>query len=117
MRKYKEVKDGIIVSVGESLINGTTISDEEYNAILSVINNKPIADYGYGYRLRTDLTWELVELPPVPNEPTTYTEDELAAMTNAELEQILYRYRRTANMNKANMVELIIHLQSESNSL
>lgn len=50
-------------------------------------------------------------------ENKTYTESDLAAMTNAEFEQILYRYGRTANMNKPNMIDLILHLQADKNSL
>lgn len=115
MRKYKEIENGIIVSIGESLTNGTTISDEEYNNILSKIHNKPIADSGYDYQLKSDLTWELVEVPAVDDEQKSgYTEADLAAMTNAELEQILYGYGRTANMNKENMVDLILRLQEEN---
>lgn len=115
MRKYKEIENGIIVSIGESLTNGTTISDEEYNIILSKIHNKPIADSGYDYQLKSDLTWELVEVPAVDDEQKSgYTEDELLAMTNAELEQILYGYGRTANMNKSNMIDLILRLQEEN---
>ncbi len=45
---------------------------------------------------------------------TVYTEDMLMQMTNAELEQILYGYGRTANMNKSNMIDLILRLQEEN---
>ena len=45
---------------------------------------------------------------------TVYTEEMLMQMTNAELEQILYGYGRTANMNKENMVDLILRLQEEN---
>ena len=45
---------------------------------------------------------------------TVYTEDMLMQMTNADLEQILYGYGRTANMNKENMVALILRLQEEN---
>ena len=117
MRKYKEIENGIIVSIGESLTNGTTISNAEYDSILQTIQNKPPADDGYDYRLKTDLTWERYELPKQETSESTtaaYTEADLAAMTNAELEQILYGYGRTANMNKENMVALILRLQEEN---
>ena len=117
MRKYKEIENGIIVSIGESLTNGTTISNAEYDSILQTIQNKPSADDGYDYRLKTDLTWERYELPKQETSESTttaYTEADLAAMTNAELEQILYGYGRTANMNKENMVALILRLQEEN---
>ena len=45
---------------------------------------------------------------------TVYTEEMLMQMTNAELEQILYGYGRTANMNKENMVALILRLQEKN---
>ena len=45
---------------------------------------------------------------------TVYTQEMLMQMTNAELEQILYGYGRTANMNKENMVDLILRLQEEN---
>ena len=45
---------------------------------------------------------------------TVYTEEMLMQMTNADLEQILYGYGRTANMNKENMVDLILRLQEEN---
>lgn len=117
MRKYKEIENGIIVSIGESLTNGTTISNAEYDSILQTIQNKPPADDGYDYQLKTDLTWERYELPKQETSESTttvYTEDMLMQMTNAELEQILYGYGRTANMNKENMVALILRLQEEN---
>ena len=115
MRKYKDIKNEIIIAVGEGVRNGITISDEEYKEILLIIKNKPTAPDGYGYRLRTDLTWEMYKMPEQTEDDSTgYTEDELLAMTNAELEQILYGYGRTANMNKENMVALILRLQEEN---
>ena len=112
MRKYKEIENGIIVSIGESLTNGTTISDEEYNTILSKIHNKPIADSGYDYQLKSDLTWELFEVPAVDDEQKHgYTKDELMQMTNAELESILAGYGVSASMTKANLIRLILSLQ------
>lgn len=43
-----------------------------------------------------------------------YTEDELSAMTNAELERILYGYGVSASMNKENLIRLILSLQGEN---
>ena len=40
-----------------------------------------------------------------------YTEEELSAMTNAELERILYGYGVSASMNKENLIRLILSLQ------
>ena len=114
MRKYKEIENGIIVSIGESLTNGTTISNAEYDSILQTIQNKPSADDGYDYRLKTDLTWERYELPKQETSESTttvYTEADLAAMTNTELESILAGYGASASMNKANLIRLILSLQ------
>lgn len=110
MRKYKEIADGIIISVGKSFANGITISDDEYKEILLTIKNKPSAPDGYDYRLRTDMTWELVELPPAP---VAYTQETLGAMTNAALEQILSGFGITASMNKENMIRLILQAQGD----
>lgn len=49
----------------------TEITESEYNAILDIIRNKPTAREGYNYRLKTDLTWEEYELPPIEPEPLT----------------------------------------------
>lgn len=57
------------------------ISREEYETILEVINSRPTAESGYTYKLRTDLTWELQEVPPIPEEDLEATEaDYLAAL-------------------------------------
>lgn len=52
------------------------ISQEEYETILAVINSRPNAEPGYTYKLRTDLTWELCEVPPVPEEDLEATEED-----------------------------------------
>ena len=54
--------------------SGQKITEAEYNEILEIIQNRPIAD-GKGYRLKTDLTWEEYDLPP---EPEPSDEDELS---------------------------------------
>jgi hypothetical protein len=62
MKYFKNILDGYIVSV--STIQGQTeITEEEYNEILAIIKTMPIAKEGYGYRLREDLMWELIEIP------------------------------------------------------
>lgn len=63
------------------------------------------------YKLHTDMTWERIELPADPDEPTAYTQESLEAMTNAELTEILAALGISANMNKANMVRLILAVQ------
>ena len=44
------------------------ITEAEYNNILEIIKDKPVAPDGYDYRLTTDLQWELYELPTVEEE-------------------------------------------------
>ena len=61
MRYYKIVNNGYILVVGTG--NGyTEITEEEYNDILNVISNMPVAPNGYDYKLKEDLTWEMYEI-------------------------------------------------------
>ena len=64
MRYYKIIEDGYVLSIGTGS-GGSEITKEEYEDIISVIRSAPTAESGYQYRLKADLTWELVELPPV----------------------------------------------------
>ena len=66
MRYFKVLRDGYIPFIGEGS-SGTEITEEEYNAILSVIRNKPAATETMDYRLRENLTWE--EYPVDPPDP------------------------------------------------
>ena len=65
MRYYKIIDNVYLIAVGTG-IGGTEITEAEYNNLLAVIHNKPIAESGYDYRLKSDLDWEIYELPPVP---------------------------------------------------
>ena len=60
MRYYKIVDGEYLKAIGTGC-GGEEITETEYNEILSVIQTKP--NDGYGYRLKTDLTWEQYELP------------------------------------------------------
>lgn len=73
-RYYKQTDDVYIFTVGVG-VGGMEISAAEYSEILSIIQNRPIAE-GKGYRLKADLTWEEYDLPPVP-EPSD--DDEISA--------------------------------------
>ena len=64
MRYYKNISDSYILAVGTGCGNDE-ISEQEYNEIMSVIRSCP-NEKGKGYRLKTDLTWEEYDLPPVP---------------------------------------------------
>jgi hypothetical protein len=70
MRFYKTIADGFVVMVGTGN-GGTEITEQEYAEILAVIRDKPTAQEGHDYRLKTDLTWEEYELPPIDPEPLT----------------------------------------------
>lgn len=95
-------KDGYIIAVEKS--------DSNYEDVLKAINTRPTAPDGYGYRLREDLTWELYELPVV-EEVEQYTEEQLDAMSNAELQAVMADMGIGGTMNKANMVSLIMSHQ------
>lgn len=74
-------ENGYIDFIGTDT-GGVEISREEYETILRVIDNRPEAETGYTYKLRTDLTWELCEVPPMPEEDLEATEEDyLAALT------------------------------------
>lgn len=64
-RYYKNIDGGYITAVGTGA-GGEEITKEVYENIISVIRDRPTTEAGYVYRLKTDLTWELVELPPEP---------------------------------------------------
>lgn len=64
MRLYKLIEDGYITAIGEGF-DGEEITAEEYNNIIQLILSKPTADAGYDYKLKEDLTWELVEVPVI----------------------------------------------------
>jgi hypothetical protein len=80
---YKIITDGYIMVVGTGN-GGISITKEEYESLISHIHNRPEAPEGYDYRLREDLTWELYELPPVP-EDDEISSDELMDMIEGVL--------------------------------
>lgn len=68
MKYFKSVSDGYILAIGTGA-GGEEITETEYNSLMATIQNRPKAEPGCGYRLKTDLTWELVEVPvPVEEE-------------------------------------------------
>lgn len=62
MMKTKLIENGYIIAAGDNLVGGTPITDEEYNTILEIVRNFPIAEIGYEYRIREDLTVEKIEV-------------------------------------------------------
>ena len=73
MRYFKSLSDGYIYAIGTGS-GGIEITEAEYNEIMAIIQNRPIAE-GKGYRLKADLTWEEYDLPP---EPEPSDEDEIS---------------------------------------
>lgn len=65
---YKNIDGGYITTIGTG-IGDVEITQEEYENILSIVRNRPTPEAGYNYKLCADLTWELVECPPEPEDP------------------------------------------------
>ena len=57
--------------------DGKEITESEYNRIKAIIDNRPTAPDGYGYRLTADLEWELYELPAEEDDPELSAEEAL----------------------------------------
>ena len=68
MKYFRNIQDNYIAALSTGS-GGEEITQEEYEHVLSLVRSCPKADTGYQYRLRTDLTWELVELPPEDTDP------------------------------------------------
>lgn len=76
MRYYKQTEDGYILGIGTGN-SGEEITETEYGEIMTVIRNSPVRE-GYGYRLKTDLTWEEYEDPtPQPDPSEEVSGDEV----------------------------------------
>ena len=122
MRYYKIIDDGVLSRIGTGR-GGVEITAEEYAELSAEITEKAalVASLVAGEiaeaDIREDWREEIIrraETEEMQLQTTVYTEEMLMQMTNAELEQILYGYGRTANMNKENMVALILRLQEEN---
>lgn len=81
MRYYKQISNGYILLIGIGN-GGTEITEDEYNEIKSVINNKPQGTETYDYMLKEDLTWEMYEIEPV--EPEADAEEIVNILTGDE---------------------------------
>lgn len=53
------------------------ITEVEYNRVKDILRNRPDAPEGYGYRLTSDLKWELYELPAEEDDPELTAEEAL----------------------------------------
>ena len=121
IRYYKTTDtDGNLTAIGTGS-GGVEITKEEYAELSAEITAKAalVAALAAGEitdsEIREDWREEIIRrTEEMQLQTTVYTEDMLMQMTNADLEQILYGYGRTANMNKENMVALILRLQEEN---
>lgn len=57
MNFYKVIEDGYIVAIGTNL-GGVAIEKTEYDELMDIIQNKPVALDDHDYRLNTNLEWE-----------------------------------------------------------
>lgn len=118
MRFYKQLVGGRVAAIGTG-IGGIEINEEEYTALRREIEEKAhwVAAVSAGER-------DIAEVPESwreeirqrvkareAAEDTHCSEETLMAMTNEELEQILFTFGISANMNKANMVRIILMAQ------
>ena len=79
MRYYKLIENGYIIAIGTGP-GGTEITKSEYDEIMEIILSKPDAEPGYDYKLKEDLTRELVEVPGVEPTDEEISGNELLAM-------------------------------------
>lgn len=68
MKFYKQITDGYIVAIGtaEGTAEGAVageITQAEYEQLEAMIAECPAAPEGKYYRMKTDLTWELYDMP------------------------------------------------------
>ena len=84
MRYYKYIENGYLLSIGTGS-GSEEITAEEYENILTIIKSRPAAEVGYGYRLKTDLAWELVELPPVSEDEEISADEALKIILGGEV--------------------------------
>ena len=66
-------------TTGKHYWRGKEITESEYNRIKTIIDNRPTAPDGYGYKLTESLEWELYELPLEEPEELTETEQKALA--------------------------------------
>ena len=72
----KYIKNGYIIGLSVGAGTDEPITEEEYQKILDIIENRPQAEDGYTYRLTTSLDWVLEELPPIVKSETEIIESE-----------------------------------------
>lgn len=73
MKYYKNVENGYIISISTGA-GQIEITQQEYNEISDVVSKMPVAQQGYTYKLKEDLTWETHEITEENN--TSVSESE-----------------------------------------
>lgn len=68
MRYFEENDGTYILAYGIGNYNGTEVTEERYNAILSAVESMPQDTERTSYRLKTDLTYEPVAVEPVDDD-------------------------------------------------
>ena len=77
---YKRYENGYLVCVGYGY-GGLEITEREYNELITLIRNMPVAPVGYEYRITEQGEYVLVEAPiPEPDENEELTADEALAI-------------------------------------
>lgn len=79
MRHYKQIENESILAIGTGY-GGIEITPEEYAQIMAAIQNRPEPPQGYDYRLKTDLTWEQYEIPPIEESDEEISDSEALAI-------------------------------------
>ena len=79
---YKNVVDGYITSIGTGA-GQTEITKDEYEYILTAIQSRPTPEPGFDYRLREDMSWELVERP-IDDDPELSEQEAMAIILGGE---------------------------------
>ena len=116
MRYYKRMDGGVLTAIGIGR-GGTEITAEEYGMLAEEIRQKSelVAALAAGTisaaDIREDWRGEIVRRAEEEAKTGGYTQEELAEMSSAKLEQILSRMGVSVNMTKSNMVTLILALQ------
>lgn len=87
-RYFKIIQDNYIIAIGNDDFNGETITEEEYNYLKSIIDNKSPETGTHYYKLRADtLEYEAIERAEqiiLPQEEPRFTLDEAAALIAEE---------------------------------
>lgn len=76
---FKNIEGDYIVSISTGS-GAKEITQEEYDNIMSVIRSRPTPEVGFDYKLRTDLTWETVEVEVIPEDDKEISDNEFMDM-------------------------------------